>query len=783
MKFIFFFILFLTTALGFAQTQTLRGRIVDKQTQFPLIGANVVLLNSDPLIGAATDVEGYYVLENVPLGRQSLKITYIGYEEQILGNLIVTAGKQVVANGSLEEKIMNEVVILATDEKTETINEFAVVSARGFTIEETSRYAGALNDPSRMAQNYAGVGTASDSRNDIIIRGNSPAGLLWRVEGVDIFNPNHFGSLGSTGGPVSMINYNVLANSDFITGAFPAEYGNATSGVFDLKMRNGNNSKREYTAQVGFNGFEAGAEGYFSKQSKASYLVNVRYSTLAFFKAIGFNMGTGSAVPYYQDINFKLNFPTKKAGQFSVFGIGGTSRIDLLGSEEKVGSSNLYGQSNDDIRVKAGMGVLGASHLYFFNKNLSNELRLAVTGMNSVNKIDSLVRDFTSGEVQKIIYRGSNNYYQYKYTLREQINYKLSAKSNLSAGFFAEYMQINLADSFLNGGVFHKYTDINENTMLFRTYTQFAHRFNDKLSINLGLHHLYFALNKHQAIEPRASIKYQATEKQTLSFGYGLHNQIQPLQTYFNRAESDGKLYNKDLDFFKSHHFVLAYNYLFAPEWRLRVEAYSQFLSGVAIEEKSSSFSMINSGADFSVFTPDKLVNKGTGRNVGLEFTLEKFFSKQYYLLSTLSIFDSKYTASDNIERNTAFNGNFVMNLLGGKEWKIGKKNTLGVDMRVTYAGGRRYTAIDLEKTKQNGYETRDNANAYANQLDAYKRLDLKVSFRMNGKKTTQEWQLTLQNLTNNKNVFGQKYDQATQSIVTNYQLGFFPMMNYRFTF
>jgi hypothetical protein len=123
------------------------------------------------------------------------------------------------------------------------------------------------------------------------------------------------------------------------------------------------------------------------------------------------------------------------------------------------------------------------------------------------------------------------------------------------------------------------------------------------------------------------------------------------------------------------------------------------------------------------------------------------------------------------------------MNLLGGKEWKIGKKNTLGVDMRVTYAGGRRYTAIDLEKTKQNGYETRDNANAYANQLDAYKRLDLKVSFRMNGKKTTQEWQLTLQNLTNNKNVFGQKYDQATQSIVTNYQLGFFPMMNYRFTF
>lgn len=142
----------------------------------------------------------------------------------------------------------------------------ATVSARSFTVEETSRYAGSLNDPSRMAANYAGVSSTSDARNDIIIRGNSPLGVLWRLNGMEIPNPNHFGSLGTTGGPVSILNNNLLDKSDFLTGAFPAEYGNALAGVFDLQMRSGNNEKTEFLGQVGFNGFELGAEGPIGKK-------------------------------------------------------------------------------------------------------------------------------------------------------------------------------------------------------------------------------------------------------------------------------------------------------------------------------------------------------------------------------------------------------------------------------------------------------------------------------------------------------------------------------------
>jgi hypothetical protein len=175
---------------------------------------------------------------------------------------------------------LDDVTVRPDIRKDQAINEMAVVSARSFTIDETERYAGSLGDPSRMAANFAGVTSVSDQRNDIVIRGNSPLGLLWRLEGLEIPNPNHFGSIGTTGGPISMLNINHLTNSDFYTGAFPAEYGNALAGAFDIRMRNGNNQKHEFMGQMGFNGFELGAEGPFSSNSQASYMANFRYSTL-----------------------------------------------------------------------------------------------------------------------------------------------------------------------------------------------------------------------------------------------------------------------------------------------------------------------------------------------------------------------------------------------------------------------------------------------------------------------------------------------------------------------
>jgi len=203
-----------------------------------------------------------------------------------------------------------------------------------------------------MVSNFAGVMSSNDSRNDIVIRGNSPMGLLWRIDGVEVPNPNHFGAQGTTGGPVSMLNQNLLSNSDFMTGAFPSEYGNALSGVFDINLRSGNKNKFEFTGQVGFNGFEFAAEGPIwlgKNNTKGSFVVDYRYSTMELVNKLGIDFGTGAAIPKYKDLTIITDIPTKKAGRFKFIGIYGNSFIQLGRTFDKAQaiSSNQVGYATD----------------------------------------------------------------------------------------------------------------------------------------------------------------------------------------------------------------------------------------------------------------------------------------------------------------------------------------------------------------------------------------------------------------------------------------------------
>ncbi|MDW7690549.1 TonB-dependent receptor [Flammeovirgaceae bacterium SG7u.111] len=775
---------------SFSQSvQTIRGQITDKDAKSPIIGATVTVVGSDPLIGAATDPNGYFTLKNVPIGRQELKISAIGYEEMIVPNILVLSGKEAQVNLQLVESIteLSEVVVTANDGGIDDLNnDLAVVSARSFDMEQTARFAGARNDPARMATNFAGVSGANDARNDIIIRGNSPNGVLWRLEGIDIPSPNHFSSFGSTGGPVSMLNYNSLAKSDFMTAAFPSEYGNALAGVFDLRMKNGNNGKREFLGQIGFNGFEFGAEGPFSSKSKASYSVNYRYSTLGVFKALGINFGTGSAVPQYQDLNFKINLPTKNAGTFTVFGLGGDSNIELLGSEVDVASEkedDLYGDENIDIYNKTKTGVFGVSHTYFFTPNTSYKLSVAATHQKESVEIDSVSVEDRS----QIIHNTSINNRQNKYSAHLMFSHKFNAKDNLLVGSIVDIYDIKFVDSTLTETGWIPIKQGEGFSTLVRSYVTWQHKFSQNIVLNTGLHHQYFDLSGSQALEPRLGLRINLNSKQSLNAGYGLHHQVQPLPTYYTLSElADGSFVssNKDMDFTQSHHFVLGYNYQLFPDFRIKAEAYYQKLQNAPVESFPSSFSMLNAGDNFG--TPDKgfLVNEGKGTNYGLELTLEKVFSKQYYFLATTSLFNSKYEGSDGIERNTAFNGNYVVNVLGGKEWNLGSKNkVLAVDLKLTSAGGRYYTPIDLEKSIETGQEERLEELAYSERYSDYFRTDLKITYRVNKKKTTQEFAIDIQNVTNRKNEYRHTFNARSNSIVTQYQMGLFPIPQFRILF
>ena len=777
-------------------TQTVRGTVFDKTSAMPLPGATVILLNTNPVIGTTTDADGEFTLENIPVGRISLQITFIGYEPAILKNLLLTSGSELVLNVALEEQVIvtDDIVVKAGQRKNETINKLATNSARSFSVEETERYAGSLGDPSRMAANFAGVSMVNDSRNDIVIRGNSPAGLLWRLDGVEIPNPNHFGAAGTTGGPVSILNNNLLTNSDFFTSAFPAQYGNAMSGVFDLKMRNGNNKKREYLGQIGFNGFELGMEGPFKKGKKASYLANYRYSTLDIMNKLGLDFGVGQAIPQYQDLTFKINLPGIKFGKLSMFGMGGLSYIELHDSEVAAAngkSDNNYNLGGVDLDFGSDMGVIGLSHLYFFNEKTRLSTHLAIQASRSKTYIDSLKFENDGSVIpnSNYPYYGSESK-EIKYSVSTHLKTKFDAQNYGEIGFYYDLYHVTYLDSVkTNDPLFNGFKpnlNTSGNISVARVYAQWQHKFNNKLRLNTGVYSQYVDISKEQTFEPRLGIKYILSGKHTLSAGYGFHTQMQPRLYYFITSYlDDGSTVetNKNMKLSKSHQYVLAYDYLISNNFRFKAELYYQYLFDIPVSQSIPQFSILNTGDSFGGLFPDSLVNKGNGKNYGLELTLEKFLSNNFYFLSTLSIYQSFYTGYDKVERNTAFNNNYVYNILGGYEFNISKHASLSLDIKSTYAGGKPYVPIDLDASIESNQTEYIWDKAYDQKFDDYFRLDLRISFKLNSKKISQEWAMDLQNLTNHKNIYSQNYNARTKSIAYDYQTGFFPMMLYRIKF
>ncbi len=767
-------------------TQTVRGKIIDEASHSPLTGVTIVLLNSNPILGVATDVNGNFRMPKVPLGRQSFKVTYLGYEEQTISNIIVTTGKEVELNINLAERVNNisevEVVFKKSEDKVGTNNEMSTVSARSFNIDDTKKYAGALGDPSRMAANFAGVVGANDSRNDIVVRGNSPQGMLWQMEGLNIPNPNHFGALTSTGGPVSMLNNNNLDKSDFMTGAFPAQYGNATAGVFDLKLRNGNADKGEYVGQVGFNGFEFGAEGPFSKKSKASYLINYRYSTLGVFNKLGINFGTGTAVPLYQDVNYKFNFPISTKTSIAIFGIAGNSKVDFLGNEVDTTKPDLYGSANTNTFVKYSTSITGLTVDHQFNARTNLKVTVGLSTTFEDFKGDSI------SYITRVAYpEAEANFKTSKWSANAILSRKLNSKNTLQFGVINELTYFDLYNARYYNGVTKKVrVDVDDKIYMFQGYAQWKHRFTQKLALNTGIHSQYHNLSKATSIEPRVGLKYLFDARQSISAAYGLNAQAQSIYTYYViTPTTNGLIYtNKTLDYTYSNHYVVAYDLSINEITRLKIETYFQSLYNIPVTQSLSSFSSVNTGADFAPSNVDSLINNGKATNYGIELTLERFFNRGFYYLVTTSVFDSKYKGSDNVERNTAFNTKYVINALVGKEFNIGKKgNVLTLNFKVTQSGGKYLTPLDYTKSFNAKEAVYDNSKAYTDLQPSYFRTDFKISFRQEHKKFTSEFAVDFQNLTNNKNVFRQSYNPETNKITTEYQQGFFPVPLYRITF
>lgn len=772
-----FTLLLILSAAVYGQnlTQTLRGTVIDGNTKTQLFGANIMVVGTDPVQGASSDIDGNFSIENVAIGRISIQVSAIGYETRMLYNIIIESAREAVLTVEMTESftMLDELTVRPEKENGASINDMTLVSSKTVTVEETGRYAGSLNDPARMVSAFAGVSGNAEGDNEIVVRGNSPRGFLWRLEGIEIPNPNHFAQVGSSGGPVNTLNASMLANSDFFSGAFSPEYGNAISGVFDTKFRIGNNQKREYSLSLGVLGAEATLEGPFSENYSGSYLINYRYSALDLLDAAGLIDFGG--IPKYQDLSFKVQLPTKNKGVFTLFGLGGLSSILDVESDEE--TDVIYSKST----LNANMGVVGLKHLYPINDNMY--LGSYVSVSTSGNIYNESISDSVSGK----FFEGYNHdFSETNFRFSTSLNNRINRRNTINTGIILTMLKSEMfgQSNYTNT---EKITWINtdNNSAMIRAYSSWKHRFSETITMVNGIHYTQLMLNNNFAIEPRVALKWQCNTNDFITMAMGLHSKVESNSVYMATTDqTTGEQANRNLELMKAFHAVVGIEHHFNENLMLKSEVYYQYLYDVPVENNpNSSFSILNFSNGF-IDIP--LVNEGTGKNYGLELTLERYYARNFYFMLTGSLFQSKYTAMDEIERDTRFNTNYATNLVAGKEFKLSsaKKNkSIAVNVKTSFLGANRYTPIDLEQSILAGNTVYDESNVLSEKGEDFFYLNLGVTYIINGKKMTQKLKLDIQNLTNNQAVVGEYYNARLQVIEPAYQLALIPNIAYTIMF
>jgi len=766
----------LVTTFAFSQsiTQSVKGRVFDNLTEAPLPLANIIVMDTNPLIGTATDIDGNFILEKVSVGRHNIKVTMMGYESYVVNELLISAGQQLILNIPMQQSVMAMEEIVVRIKKDLPLNTMTTLSSRQFTVEETQRYAGGLDDPARLASSFAGVATPSVVSNGISVRGNSPDGLLWRIEGVEAPNPCHFADLTVVGGGLlTALSSQMMENSDFFTGAFPAEYGNATSGVFDINLKAGNSEQREYTLQAGIIGVDFAAQGPFISGKKASYIMNYRYSTMALVAPV---LPEDTGILKYQDFSFKTNFPTKRSGTLSLWGIGALDGQEMAAVDSTEWESD---SDRDNSQTSLYMFATGLTHKITLNPSMFLHTTVSATGNGLLHKeqrLDYRLLPHPQSHINNDTWRCS---------IQSSILKRFNKQYSNQTGF--NYSQlgynVNIEQSQAEGEAPLTLAQQDGQSGLLQLYTQSKITISQRLMLNVGLHSQLLLLNDDYSIEPRIGIKYKINDRHNLAFAFGLHSRIERLPIYF--VDVNGSNPNKDLNLMKSTHFVIGYNTKINDNLRLSIEPYYQKLTDVPVSPNSY-FSTVNMQDD--VFFNEVLVSKGRGRNVGVDLTIERFLFNGFYYLATASIFDSKYTAADNVERNTRYNKNYVVNFVTGKEWVVGKdkNNILSTNVRFNYLGGNRKETIDEQASllnKQIVYGETGDVIAFDKQYRSTPILSFSISYRKNKPTYSSVWSLQILNATGAQEFSNDIYSLKTGRIEKKYEGIMVPNLSYKIEF
>jgi hypothetical protein len=765
-------------------TQKVSGTVSDRESHQPLAGTGVVCETCIPVIACTTDSSGYFTLI-VPIGRQTIAISMLGYQPQKMNDILVGSGKAVTLNIELSEQVIETEEISVKASNNRWLNPMAAVSARTLKSDDAARYAAGYFDASRMVANFAGVASGnSDDSNEIVVRGNSPRGLLWRLEGIEIPNPNHFSNgQGSTGGGYTAVTTNVLSSFDFFSGSFPAEYGNATSGVMDLNLRSGSKQNRELSLGLSVLGAEISAEGPISKEKGSSFLFDYRLADFRYLGILGIlKTKDFEIMPRTSDYAFKTSFKTGSNGLLDFFAVGGTS---LAGDNASDNIQEIKsGIDRDEFIEAQHTAVAGLKYSSAFKNNktyLKSTLGFTYQFTSSLNhQSDTLLR-------KTMTYR---DWYEYPaIRMNTVVNHKYNALHSLRAGInfnqvWGNMLAIKLTTSTKYDTLINTLTNGSYGSAFF----QWKYQSGNILETNLGCHLFLSQITREIIPEPRFGMILQLPGQRTFNIGLGFHSRLEPLSIYHYLTKISSTVRearNTDLKVSRAFHLTTGFSRTFSNNIQFMLEAYYQHLWAIPVNDLSTGkFSIINSFGGI----PDVIMaNKGFAKNKGLEITIEKPFSNHYFFLATASFFNSTYRGADGFWHNTFFNTNYIANIIGGKEFQLGRqgRNILEIKLRGMFRGGFRYTPVDQAASLKRNRIIYDILNTYGERLPDYKRMDFGMSYRINNNRNSLIFMADIQNIFDTENILRRKFSYSKKQIVTSdsKSFGLIPVLTIRTEF
>jgi hypothetical protein len=717
----------------------IKGQVQDKETKAALIGVNVSL--SGTVMGAATNEDGWFVVENVPVGSYSIQFSHIGYEQLQKTDVIVKSKRITFANTELKQSPLEMDEVVVSRGYFSRVKE-QPTSAVNFSAEEIRRGPGTLGDVSRAIYGLPGIAKVNDSFNSLIVRGGSPSENTFFVDNIEMPNISHFSIQGTSGGFLSLLNGDLVRDVNFYSGGYSSMYGGRLSSIMDISLREGNRDEFDMQLDMNFAGVGGIVEGPLPG-GKGSWLFAARESFIELLFAI---LGEDGNVPAYTDWQGKLVYDLSAKHQLRLLNVYGLSDISSTRADALNDGENQYGG------VTLTQNTGGVNWRYLWSKNGYSNTSISHTFWRYdwnwfLTREESELFDNKSFE-QEIKLRNVNTY---RIGPRHKLEFGIEAKA-LKTDY--EYFNAEHTDPLGNATPEFK-IDQSTSSQKYGAFASCSWQPGrpGKLILTPGLRVDHFAFSKNTHISPRFSFSYQLSERTSLNGAAGIFYQNLPLILLYQKDAF------KDLKDPVSYHYVIGFSHLLTESTRLTVEAYDKEYDHFPLDPSSPSlFIMDEPIYEIARFTPhDQLVDNGRAYSRGVEVMVQKKLAKNFYGLISGTYFRSRYEDNDGVWRNRVYDNRYTFNIEGG--YKRNSKWQFSV--RWIYAGGRPYTPFDMEASRDLGRGVFDHDRVNAERLPAYNSMNLRFDRRFHFSGSNLIFYLSIWNALNNENVWHYQWNEV----------------------